>query len=43
MLNGDIYVGDFFNGLFEGNGILYLNNQDKYIGEFKNNFKNGKG
>ena len=34
--NGDIYEGEFKNGLREGYGILYYSNGNKYEGEFKN-------
>ena len=37
------YEGDFKYGLCEGNGILYLNNNEKYEGEFKNGNIHGFG
>ena len=39
------YCGDFVEGKFEGNGILYYNYNDKtyYEGEFKNNKRHGNG
>ena len=41
--NGDIYVGEFKNGNFYGNGIYKYKNGDIYEGEYKDNKRNGKG
>ena len=38
-----IYVGQVVNGLREGKGVYYVNNGNKYEGEFKNNKMEGKG
>ena len=37
------YDGEFFNDKFEGNGKYYYENDEYYIGQFKNGLKNGKG
>ena len=37
------YEGDFINGLKSGSGIYLYKNGDKYVGEFKNDEKNGFG
>ena len=38
------YCGDFFEGKFHGNGILYYNQDGRYyIGEFRKNLRHGKG
>ena len=39
------YFGNFQDGKYNGNGILYYNEEKTnfYIGEFKNNLRNGKG
>ena len=36
------YDGDFVDGEFNGNGGQLLNNHEWYIGQFKNNKKEGK-
>ena len=41
--NGDIYDGNFINGLINGKGIMINKNGNKYIGEFKNGKKDGEG
>ena len=41
--NGDKYVGEFKNGLPNGNGTKIWKNGDKYIGEWKNDQRNGNG
>ena len=41
---GDIYEGDFLDGIREGRGkYSYGSNQDKYDGEWKQNLKHGIG
>ena len=42
--NGNIiYEGDFVNGKYEGNGKEIYGEGFYYIGQFKNNLRNGKG
>ena len=41
--NGEIYEGRFENGLLNGKGIFLDKKSNKYIGEFKNMKKWGKG
>ena len=41
--NGDIYEGDFKDGLLHGNGKLTFKDGDIYIGEFKNSNRDGYG
>lgn len=41
--NSDTYVGDFVNGLKEGQGVYTFINTDKYTGEWKNNKQHGIG
>jgi hypothetical protein len=43
MANGNIYDGDWLNGLREGYGTLTYFSGDVYKGEFKNGFPNGRG
>ena len=41
---GDFYVGEFKNGLREGNGTLYYKNKKmQYKGKWKNDKRNGSG
>lgn len=40
---GLVYEGEFFDGLYNGHGKLYLSNGNVYEGHFKNNKKHGKG
>ena len=40
--NGDQYIGTFRDGLFDGKGQL-TTKEGKYVGEFKNDQKHGKG
>lgn len=40
---GDVYTGDWKNGLAEGKGILEYANGNMYIGEWKKGFATGKG
>lgn len=40
---GDIYEGDWVNGLREGSGRELMTNGNMYIGQFKDNRRNGKG
>ena len=37
--NGDVYEGDFKNGLMEGQGVLRTVAGDEYMGQFKNGLK----
>ena len=37
------YDGEFFNDKFDGVGKYYYENDEYYIGQFKNGLKNGKG
>jgi len=37
------YVGQVINGLREGKGICYWENEDRYEGDYKNDNKEGKG
>ena len=41
--NGDYYQGYFQNDLANGKGILYLKDEYKYTGLWKNNSKEGEG
>ena len=41
--DGDIYEGDYKNGVSEGKGIYYYNDGDRYEGDFKNDKQEGKG
>ena len=42
--NGDVYEGNFINGVREGKGIMtYAEQGTKYDGEWKNNLKEGIG
>ena len=42
--NGDIYEGDFENGLNHGEGkLIFGKNGNEYIGEFYEGFMHGKG
>ncbi len=36
--NGNLYIGEFKNGLFEGNGILKNNDKHNWVSGY---FKNG--
>jgi len=38
-----MYEGDFINGEIEGNGKYIFENGNYYIGQFKNDLRNGKG
>jgi len=40
--NGDRYVGNFLNGKYHGNGMLYKGG-DRYVGNFQDGKKSGKG
>jgi hypothetical protein len=40
---GDVYIGEFKNGVYHGNGTYYWNDGRIYMGEFKNNASNGFG
>jgi len=42
--NGNtLYEGDFINGKFEGDGKYFYDNDDYFIGQYKNGLRNGKG
>ncbi|PRP85687.1 hypothetical protein PROFUN_06521 [Planoprotostelium fungivorum] len=41
--NGDVYEGDFKNGLFHGVGMFKRDNGDCYTGDFKNDLFDGRG
>ncbi len=42
--NGDIYEGDFEDGIKKGNGkMIFFKNKIEYIGDFTNEEINGKG
>ncbi|MDC0139867.1 hypothetical protein OAI04_03520, partial [Hyphomicrobiales bacterium] len=43
LANGDIYVGEFKDGLRNGQGTLTYVNGDIYVGEFKDDLFNGQG
>ena len=38
-----MYEGDYINDKFEGNGKYIYENENYYIGQFKNGLRNGKG
>ena len=40
---GNKYVGDWMNGMFNGQGTFILASGGKYVGEFKDNKYNGQG
>ena len=40
---GYVYEGDWKYNKKDGEGIYYLNNDNRYIGHFKNDKKEGKG
>lgn len=40
---GVVYIGDFANNKFDGNGELIWPNKNNYKGKFKNGFRHGKG
>ena len=39
----EIYNGNWINNKREGNGIMKYNNEDDYVGDLKNDIKEGKG
>ena len=41
--NGDMYNGDWKNGVKEGKGTYKYHNGDKYIGDWKSDYKEGQG
>ncbi len=41
--DGDMYVGNFVDGLFQGEGTFYYANGDIYTGSWKMNRRHGKG
>lgn len=43
FLNGDIYEGNFQNGLFDGKGSIFFVNGNSYIGNFVKGIRQGKG
>jgi antitoxin component YwqK of YwqJK toxin-antitoxin module len=40
---GDVYEGEFRNGLLNGQGMMIYPDGEKYVGEFKNGNRNGQG
>jgi hypothetical protein len=40
---GCSYDGDWIDGSYNGNGILIFSDDRKYIGEFKDGLRHGKG
>ncbi len=42
-LKGDIYVGEFRDGDFNGQGTFTFTNGNKYVGDFRNDNFNGQG
>ncbi len=43
MANGDVYIGQFKNGLFDGKGQLILTTNEIYNGFFQEGKKSGDG
>ena len=43
MKKGDTYIGEFKNGVLNGEGTVINKNDEKYIGMFKNGKKHGNG
>jgi hypothetical protein len=41
--NGDVYEGQWKNGLKQGSGVMDFSNGDKYEGQWKNGKMHGKG
>ena len=41
--NGDVYVGEYKDGKFSGQGTVTFKNGNKYVGEFKDDRYNGLG
>ncbi len=41
--DGNIYKGEYFNGLKHGKGVFYFANGKIFKGEWKNGQKNGNG
>ena len=41
--DGDVYAGEFRNGLLNGQGSFYNDDGDHYIGNYEQGMKNGKG
>ena len=39
----DKYVGEFKNGMFNGNGTYYSNDGSRYVGGFVDGKKHGRG
>ena len=42
-VEGNIYEGEFKDGVYEGKGVMLYSDVAKYEGEFKNNKADGKG
>jgi hypothetical protein len=40
---GNMYMGDFRNGIMHGQGTYTFSNGNKYTGEFKNGIRHGQG
>jgi hypothetical protein len=41
--DGSYYEGGFSDGLYHGNGTLFLTDTSRYVGQFAANLKNGVG
>ena len=41
--NGDIYVGEFYNGKRHGYGVCYFANGDIWYGRYEDGYRNGYG
>lgn len=41
--NGDIFTGNYINGIRQGKGILYYNGGGSYEGEYSDNIRHGMG
>ena len=41
--NGDLYNGDFQEGLFNGHGVYYFSNGTCYEGNWKDDLMHGQG
>lgn len=41
--NGDLYIGDFLNGMKHGKGLYKYNTGNIYKGDWENDVKNGEG
>ncbi len=43
LASGERYIGEFFDGKFHGQGIMYFQNGDKYLGSWRHNLRYGQG